>query len=130
VTGVPIGGAGGSSAVGRVAVHPQARTLLAGRGGRICGIGSRGGDLTAITGSRRTGAVGDDRLIAARLIGLRLAAGRSVAARVRVRGLDRWAVEAVTCDHLMPDHRSLPSSPAAVVIAASLINPVSGSALT
>ena len=85
ITGVPIGGAGGSGAVGRIVVHPQTRALLAGRGGHIRGIGSPGGDLTAVTRSPLGGGprLGDDRLIAARLIGLRLVGGDGVTARVR-----------------------------------------------
>jgi hypothetical protein len=57
----------------RIAVYPQARTVLACRGDRICGIGFRGGDLTAVTDVRRRRGgwprLGDDRLIAARPVG-------------------------------------------------------------
>jgi hypothetical protein len=50
VTGVPRGGAGGCGGVGRIAVSPQTGAHLAGRAGPIRGVGSRRGDLTAITG--------------------------------------------------------------------------------
>ncbi len=109
MTGDAIGGAGGSGAVRRVAVHLQARTLLAGRGSRLRGIGSAGGDLTAVISSRRDGDIGlqpgDDRPIAAGLIGPLLVGEGGVAAGVRVRGFGLRAVEAVARDHRLPDHR-------------------------